>query len=40
MVTTDFALSGQEGKRYFCSWDSIWCINGVRSQHILSGLLN
>lgn len=37
--TTAFYLSGQENYHQFCWWDSIWCMNGIRSAPLTSGQL-
>jgi hypothetical protein len=38
-LSTDFYLNGQENKKQFCWWDSIWCMGAVRTQPLRSGWL-
>lgn len=38
-VITYFYLNGQEVYHQLCWWDSIWCMGGIRSVHLLEGLL-
>ena len=35
--SSDFVLNGQEVWHDFCWWDWIWCMNGIRSERLLSG---